>query len=396
MLTGRLQASGRHRIDQGGWCVRHDGVVEDIITALSRFKWLFVIARNSSFTYKGHAVDVKQVGSELGVRYVLEGSIRKSGNRVRVTAQLIDAGTGGHLWADRFDGPLDDIFGLQDQVTGGVVGAISPKLQQAEIDRARGKPTEDLQAYDYYLRGVASLRGSGGTCGEALNLFRTAIRLDPNFAAAYGMAAFCYWAPKAWSRIADREREVAETEWLVRQVEEVGRDDAVALTGAGSALAYVVGDAEGGAALLDRALALNPNDALAWLFSGWTFVWLGDSEKAIDRFMQAMRLSPLDPSLIQSLSGMAHAHFHAERYEEAIAWAEKAFREHPGSAAAARIMAAACALAGKVEQAQTAMRRVRKLAPALRVSNLRATLGPYTPDGYARYEKGLRLAGLPE
>jgi hypothetical protein len=127
-----------------------------------------------------------------------------------VTAQLIDAGTGGHLWADRFDGPLDDIFGLQDQVTGGVVGAISPKLQQAEIDRARGKPTEDLQAYDYYLRGVASLRRSGGTCDEALNLFRTAIRLDPNFAAAYGMAAFCYWARKAWSRIADNEREVAE------------------------------------------------------------------------------------------------------------------------------------------------------------------------------------------
>jgi TolB-like protein/tetratricopeptide (TPR) repeat protein len=373
-----------------------DGVVEDIITALSRFKWLFVIARNSSFTYKGRAVDVKQVGRELGVRYVLEGSIRKSGNRVRIAAQLVEGSAGGHLWADRFEGALDDIFGLQDQVTGGVVGAISPKLEQAEIDRARGKPTEDLQAYDYYLRGVASLRRSGGTCDEALNLFRTAIRLDPNFAAAYGMAAFCYWAPKAWSRIADREREVAEVNWLVRQVEEVGRDDAVALTGAGSALAYVVGDVEGGAALLDRALALNPNDALAWLLRGCTFVWLGDSERAIDRFMQAMRLSPLDPSLIQSLSGMAHAHFHAERYEEAIFWGEKALRERPGSAAAARITAAANALAGRMAHAQFAIKRVRKLAPALRVSNLRATLGPYTPDRYARYEKALRLAGLPE
>jgi TolB-like protein len=168
-----------------------DGVVEDIITALSRFKWLFVIARNSSFTYKGHAVDVKQVGRELGVRYVLEGSIRKSGNRVRIAAQLVEASAGGHLWADRFEGPLDDIFALQDQVTAGVISAISPKLEQAEIERATRKSTEDLQAYDYYLRGIASLRRSGDTSDEALSLFRTAFRLDPGFASAYGMAAKC-------------------------------------------------------------------------------------------------------------------------------------------------------------------------------------------------------------
>jgi TolB-like protein len=374
-----------------------DGVVEDIITALSRFRWLFVIARNSSFTYKGRAVDTKQVGRELGVRYVLEGSIRKSGNRVRVAAQLIEASAGGHLWADRFDGPLDDIFALQDQVTAGVISAISPKLEQAEIERANRKPTEDLQAYDYYLRGIASFRRSGqDTCDEALSLFRTAFELDPGFAWAYGSAASCYSSRKAFSRAADHKRDVAETAWLVGQVEELGRDDAVALATGGYALAYVVGDGERGLALLDRALALNPNYALAWLCSGWALVWRGNTDEAIERLTHAMRLSPLDPSLSHAFAGMAHAHFHAGRYEEAIAWGEKALRERSVNAAAARIIAAASALAGRMGQAEIAMRRVRELAPGLRVSNLRETLGPYAPDRYARYEEALRLAGLPE
>jgi len=373
-----------------------DGVIEDIITALSRFRWLFVIARNSSFTYKGRAVDIKRVGRELGVRYVLKGSIRKSGNRLRIAAQLIEASAGGHLWADRFEGPLDDIFALQDQVTAGVLSAISPKLEQAEIERANRKPTEDLQAYDYYLRGIASFRRSGqDACDEALSLFRTAFGLDPSFASAYGMAAGCYSVRKAFSR-ADHKRDLAETVWLVRQVEEVGRDDAVASAAAGYALAYVVGDAEGGAAMLDRALALNPNHAIAWLFSGWAFIWRGNTEEAIERLMHAMRLSPLDPSLSHAFAGVAHAHFHAGRYEEAIAWGEKARRERSDNVAAARIIAAANALAGKMGQAQIAMRRVGELAPALRVSNLCETLGPYAPDRYARYEQALRLAGLPE
>ena len=296
-----------------------DGVVEDIITALSRFKWLFVIARNSSFTYKARAVDVKKVGRELGIRYLLEGSIRKSGNRVRIAAQLVEASAGGHLWADRFEGPLDDIFALQDQVTAGVINAISPKLEQAEIERANRKPTEDLQAYDYYLRGLASLRRSGDTCDQALSLFRTAFRLDPGFASAYGMAAVCYSSRKARSRSAD-EQEFAEAVWLIRQVEELGRDDAVALTFAGWTLAYVVGDAEGGAAMLDRALALNPNLDAAWRGSGWILVWYGDLDKAIERLMHSIRLSPLGPLLIHALAGIAHAHFHAGRYDEAIAW----------------------------------------------------------------------------
>ena len=192
-----------------------DGVVEDIITALSRIRWLFVIARNSSFTYKGRAVDVKQVGRELGVRYVLEGSVRKAANRVRITGQLIDATTGAHLWADRFEGSLDDIFELQDQVAERVVGAIMPKLERAEIERAKRKPTESLDAYDYYLRGMASLhQGTREAINEALPLFTKAIELDPDFASAYAMAAWCYFWRKinGWmdrSRAGDRRRRPA-------------------------------------------------------------------------------------------------------------------------------------------------------------------------------------------
>ena len=183
-----------------------DGVVEDIITALSRIRWLFVIARNSSFTYKGRAVDVKQVGRELGVRYVLEGSVRKAANRVRITGQLIDATTGGHLWADRFEGTLDDIFELQDQVTASVVGAIAPELERAEIGRAKRKPTESLDAYDYYLRGMANVhQGTREAIDEALPLFLKAIQLDPDFASAYAMAAWCYFWRKINGWMDDRD-----------------------------------------------------------------------------------------------------------------------------------------------------------------------------------------------
>ena len=202
-----------------------DGMVEEITTALSRMRWLFVIARNSSFTYKGRAVDVKQVGRELGVRYVLEGSVRKAANRVRITAQLIDASTGAHLWADRFEGSLEDIFDLQDQVTASVVGAIAPKLEQAEIERAKHKPTESLDAYDYYLRGIASLhswtnqRATTRRCGCS----NKAIELDPDFASAYGMAAWCYARRKGSRWMVDRAQETAETARLARRVRGVGQ-----------------------------------------------------------------------------------------------------------------------------------------------------------------------------
>lgn len=261
-----------------------DGITEDLITALSQFHWLFVIARSSSFTYKGLAADVKQVGRELGVRYVLEGSVRKAANRIRITGQLIEASTGAHLWANRFDGALEDIFDLQDQVSTSVVGAIAPKLEQAEIERTKSKPTENLDAYDYYLRGLAGVhKWTEQANDEALRCFYRAIELDPNFAAAHGMAARCYSQRKFSGWTIDQARERAEAGRLGRRAAELGRDNAVALCTGGLGLAYVAGDIEYGAALIDRALELNPNLAWAWLFGGWVKILMGEPEVAIER-----------------------------------------------------------------------------------------------------------------
>jgi TolB-like protein/Tfp pilus assembly protein PilF len=374
-----------------------DGVVDDIITALSRFKQLFVIARNSSFTYKGRTVDVKQVGRELGVRYVLEGSVRKATNRVRITGQLVDASTSAHLWAERFDGGLEDIFDLQDRVTVSVVSAIAPKMEQAEIARTKHKPTERLDAYDYFLRGMASLyQETRDSNSEALRLYYKAIELDPDFALAHGWAAMCYTRRKANGWTTDRAHEIAETTRLVRRALALGRDDAVALATGGFALAHIVGDAEGGSTFVDRALALNPNLAVAWYSSGWVRNWLGQLDLAIEHFARAMRLSPLDPVISLMQVGTAHAHFFANRYREASVWAEMVLREQGYLHAALRIATASAALAGRVEEARKLCTRLQQLDPALRVSNLRDVLGPYKPEAIAKYEEGLRTADLPE
>jgi len=275
-----------------------DGMVEDIIMALSRIRWLFVIARNSSFTYKGRAVDVKQVGRELGVRYVLEGSVRKSAKRVRIAGQLIDARTGTHLWADRFDGGFEDIFDLQDQVTASVVGAMAPKLEQAEIDRAKHKPTDSLDAYDNFLRGMASFHARNKDANaEAQELFSNAIKLDSDFAAAYGMAAWCYVWRKLNGWMIDRAQETAEAARLARRSIELGKDDAIALSRGAHALSVLVGDLDTGVATMDRALLLNPNLASSWYLSGWLRVFNGEPDLAIEHEARAMRLSPLDPFL---------------------------------------------------------------------------------------------------
>ena len=374
-----------------------DGVVEDITMALSLFRWLFVIARNSSFTYKGRAVDVKQVGRELGVRYVLEGSVRKAGNRIRIAGQLIDAETGAHLWADRFDGALEDMFDLQDQVTSGVVGAIAPKLEREEIKRARRKPTENLDAYDYYLRGLASARPwTRDTNAEALQLFRKAIELDPGLACAYGMAAWCYTQRKALGWTNEHVQESAEATQLARKAVHLGGNDPVALCMGGYALAFVAHEFDDATAFVDRGLAVNPNLAQAWNLSAWVRVWRGEPDLALDHIAHAMRLSPLDPSMPSMHGAIAYAHFLASRYDMASSFAEKSMRDNPAFLLAICVSAASNALAGRLEPAQKAMARALECDPNLRASNLR-DLAPFRrAEDFTTFAKGLRKAGLPE
>ncbi len=270
-----------------------DGMVEDIITGLSRSKSLFVIARNSSFTYKGKAVDIKQVGRELGVRYVLEGSVRKSGNRVRITGQLVDAATGNHIWADRYDSTLEDIFDLQDRVTISVIGAIAPQLERAEIARAQHKPTESLQAYDYYLRALANIyRFTREANTEALKLTQTANNLDPDFAAPFALGADCFvqrWG-FGWSN--GGAEDITEVRRLARRAIELDKDDPSVLALAGRALGLFVGEVEEGAALLARAISLDPNLAAARIWNGYVQLCLGDKDAAIEQFQIGLRMIP--------------------------------------------------------------------------------------------------------
>jgi TolB-like protein/Tfp pilus assembly protein PilF len=375
-----------------------DGIVDEIITALSRFRSLFVIARNSSFAYKGRPMDVKQVGRELGVRYVLEGGVRKAANRVRIIGQLIDTATGAHIWADRFEGGLESIFDLQDQVTTSIVGAIAPKVEQAEIDRAQRKPTESLDAYDHYLRGMANLYQltNREAVDEALRMLQRAIELDPAFAPAHASAAWCYAQRKTQGWVTDRVRETAEATRLARRAIELSKDDAVALSSAGWTLAFIAGYLDAGVGFVDRALGFNPNLAMAWYFSGWLRVWLGKPDVAIEHFARAMRLSPLDPYISYAQAGTAHAHFFAGRYDEASSWARMALRGVPDLLPALRMAAISDASAGRPEQAQLFLARMREIDPTRRVSNLRDALGPHRPEYLAKYEEGLRKAGLPE
>jgi TolB-like protein/class 3 adenylate cyclase len=334
-----------------------DGMVEEIITALSRIRWLFVIARNSTFTYKGQAVDVKQVGRELGVCYVLEGSVRKSGQRVRITAQLIDALTGTHLWADRFDGSLEDIFELQDKVAISVAGVIEPALQAAETVRSGSRPTADLTAYDLYLRAYAMYLSSRTRVPEALRLMEQAIARDPRYGPALAWAALCCYALLVDDRSEDREADRLKGTDFARRALEVAGDDPGVLANAAYALAYFGEDIGAMMALVDRALALNPSFARGWHLSGVLRNWAGQPDIAIEHAEASLRLSPR-ARIGTSLLVIGVAHFLSRRYDEAVPKLLLVIQEDPSHPQPYRVLAACYAHMGRLDDAREIVARL--------------------------------------
>ena len=372
-----------------------DGIVEDITSALSRNRAFFVIARNSSFTYRGKAVDTKQVARELGVRYVLEGSVRKAGDRVRVTGQLIEAASGRHIWAGRFDGDMADIFDLQDQLVTRVVGAIAPQLERAEMERARRDTRSDLAAYDLYLRGLASWnRWTKEENAKALQLFHAAIAKDRDFSTPYGLAASCHHFAKAngWASSFD-ENEIAK---LVERAADIGMEDPIALCWAGHVHAYFFGDLDRALLLIDRALDLDLNLAVAWQRSGWVLGYAGDPERAIESLNKAIRLNPLDPRIFLTQSAMAFSHFIAGRDDEAARWAAMALRVKPNWMPALRMAIASNAMRGQAAEAKRALDAYRGIDPQVSIAKI-CRYYPFRRDAdRRRLIIGMRTAGIPD
>jgi len=337
-----------------------DGMVEEIITALTRIRWLFVIARNSTFTYKGQAVDVKQVGRELGVRYVLEGSARKSSGRVRISGQLIDAVTGAHLWADRFDGLFEDVFDLQDKVALAVAGVIEPALQVAETAHSSARPTNDLTAYDLYLRAYAITLSSVRQTPEALRLMEQAIARDPHYGPALAWAAFCCFRLLLDDRSEDRQADSRKGIEFARRALEVAGDDPGILANATLALAYFGENIGAMTALVDRALALNPSFARGWYISGILRNWAGQPDIAIEHAEVALRLSPR-ARIGTPLLTIGAAHFMSRRFEEAVPKLLLAIQEDPSFPEPYRFLAACHAHMGQLEDARETIKRLRAI-----------------------------------
>jgi TolB-like protein len=376
-----------------------DGLVDDIITALSRFRALFVIARSSSFTYRGKAVDIKQVGDELGVRYVLEGSVRKAANRLRITARLLDVSTGSHLWADRFDGDLEDIFDLQDEVAQRVVGAIAPEVDRAEAERAGRRSLGSIDAVTAYYRGLHHVEfpTSPDNNNAALENFRDAMDLNPSFTPAYGGAASCL----AWRRAnrwpGDIAKDNAELLRLAERVKELGTDDALTLSVLGFNLFWILLEFDRGLALVEQAIQANPNCARAYNFRGLLRAWHGASDAAIADFQQALRLSPRDPFNYNAALGLAVAHHNAGRHQEAAEWTDKSLRAFPPAFFVGTSQAILCYVgAGRLEDARKLMRYCLLQAPEWRRSTFVAPLWVRSEKLRTEFLEAFTAAGLPE
>jgi adenylate cyclase len=371
-----------------------DGMVEEITTALSRFKYLFVIARNSSFTYKGRAVGIKQVGRELGVRYVLEGSVRRAASKVRMTGQLIDATTGAHLWADRFEGDLSDVFALQDRMTESVVSAIAPKLAQTEIERAARRRPDNLNAHDLGLRALSHLYSmTPEGLAEALQLLNQALEIDPRYGTAAALAAGCHTLKIVQGWAADPKWEIAEATRLSFLALSIDANDAETLAMVGRGRAYLSGDFDAAIEMVDRAVALNPNSASVWDHRSWTYQYAGRAEEAIQSFERAIRLSPLDPMLYSRYVGMGIALLKLNRFEEAVAAANRARRLNQTWSTTYRCLAAGLAHLGRDAEAREAAARLLEIEPGFHISEWVGRAGKWQST---QFLEGLRKAGLPE
>jgi adenylate cyclase len=374
-----------------------DGMVDDITTSLSRFDQLFVVARNSSFTYKGRAVDVRQVADQLGVRYVLEGGVRKAGSRLRITGQLIDATTGGHLWADRFDGTMDDVFEFQDRITETVVGAIEPTIQKAEIERARRKPIGNLDAYDLYLRAlphVYAFRPDENL--EALALLTEAIELEPDYAPALAHAAWCIEQrlTRNWPRVGEDDEAQAIT--LARRALAAGSDDAIAMVLAGFVLVMVGRDYTAGLDGVNRAVERNPGSSFVNFLAGTALVYGGEPEKALLLLQRAMTLGPLDPPYYMYLMVAAWAELICGRADKALELAERSVAIYPDWDSTYWALIPAYVQLDRLPEAQAALAKFESLAPDMTISKLRSLLPFRYPAPLELTLDGLRAAGLPD
>ena len=370
-----------------------DGMVEDIITGLSRIKWLFVIARNSSFVYKGKAVDVRQVGRELGVRYVLEGAVRKAGNRVRITAQLLEAETGAHLWADRYDGKLEDVFDLQDQITEKVVGVVEPSLRQSEIERSRRKRPENLDAYDLYLRALPHMASVMPPDARiAAGFLEDALKLDPNYAAAHAFLAWCHEI--CFMRGGFDEADKIAGLRHARIAIASGTDDATALATAAFVIGYLSKDHKAALSAIERALSLNPSSAAALYWGALIHAYSGNSAAATAYANRALRLSPFDPVAFVAHAALGHVAVHEARYDEAASHYAKAVQANPHFSTLYFAQAVALALAGRLEEARPIVGQLLELAPDFRSSAFFEHIE--TRALTDKFIEGARLLGLPE